>query len=49
MNAPAIGSEFTSLSSKITGTVMEIVEKPFGYVIRLDINGTEKWTTLKTI
>lgn len=41
-----VGSEFTTRKSGVTGIVQEIIEKPFGYVLRLDVNGTERFTTV---
>jgi hypothetical protein len=41
-----IGSEFTTRKSGVTGTVQEIIEKPHGYVLRLDVNGVERFTTV---
>jgi hypothetical protein len=42
----AIGDSFTTRKSGVTGTIQEIIEKPFGFVLRLDVNGTERFTTV---
>lgn len=41
-----IGDTFTTRKSGVTGTIQEIIEKPFGYVLRLDVNGVERFTTV---
>lgn len=41
-----VGSEFTTRKSGVTGIVQEIIEKPYGYVLRLDVNGAERFTTV---
>ncbi len=41
-----VGSEFTTLKSGVTGIIQEIIEKPYGHVLRLDVNGTERFTTV---
>ena len=41
-----IGDTFTTRKSGVTGTIQEIIEKPFGFVLRLDVNGTERFTTV---
>jgi predicted lipoprotein len=45
---PEIGSSFTTLTSKVTGTVKEIVKNANGSLrVRLDVNGQDRWTTVK--
>ena len=41
-----VGSEYTTRKSGVTGIVQEIIEKPFGYVLRLDVDGVERFTTV---
>jgi hypothetical protein len=41
-----IGDTFTTRKSGVTGTIQEIIEKPFGFVLRLDVNGVERFTTV---
>ena len=41
-----IGDTFTTRKSGVTGTIQEIIEKPFGYVLRLDVDGVERFTTV---
>ena len=41
-----VGSEYTTRKSGVTGVVQEIIEKPFGYVLRLDVDGVERFTTV---
>jgi len=43
---PQIGEVFTTRISKVTGIVQEIIEKPYGYVLRLNVNGVDRYTTL---
>ena len=43
-----VGSSFTTLTSKVTGTVKEIVKNANGSLrVRLDVNGQDRWTTVK--
>ena len=43
-----IGQSFTTAKSGVTGIVQEIVENKNGtYRVRLDVNGSERWTTVK--
>lgn len=47
MNA-VIGQSFTTQKSGVVGTVQEIVENKNGtFRIRLDVNGQDRWTTVK--
>ena len=41
-----IGNTFTTLKSGVVGTIEEIIEKPYGVVLRLNVNGTERYTTV---
>ena len=47
MNA-VIGQSFTTAKSGVSGIVQEIVANKNGtYRIRLDVNGQDRWTTVK--
>ena len=47
MNA-VIGQPFTTAKSGVTGIVQEIVKNASGTSrVRLDVNGQERWTTVK--
>lgn len=41
-----VGQPYTTRKSGITGIVQEIIEKPHGYVLRLDVDGVERYTTV---
>jgi hypothetical protein len=41
-----VGDTYTTAKSGVTGVVQEIIEKPFGYVLRLDVDGMERFTTV---
>jgi len=41
-----VGDTYTTTKSGVTGVVQEIIEKPFGYVLRLDVDGMERFTTV---
>lgn len=48
MTIPAVGSQFTTQKSGVTGVVQEIVENKNGtYRVRLDVAGNPRWTTIK--
>jgi hypothetical protein len=48
MSTITVGSEFTTSVSGVTGIVQEIHEKPLGRtVLLLDVNGVDRWTTVK--
>jgi hypothetical protein len=43
-----IGNTLTTATSKVTGTVKEIVKNANGSLrVRLDVNGQDRWTTVK--
>ena len=47
MNA-VIGQSYTTAKSGVTGVVQEIVANKNGtFRIRLDVNGQDRWTTVK--
>jgi len=47
-NAIAIGDTFTTQSSGVTGVVQEVIKNSTGSLrVRLDVNGQDRWTTVK--
>jgi predicted lipoprotein len=45
--APTVGSQFTTLKSKVTGEVVEVIKNKNGsYRVRLDVKGEPRWTTI---
>jgi hypothetical protein len=47
ITAPTVGSQFTTVKSKVTGEVQEVIKNANGsYRVRLDVNGQPRWTTL---
>lgn len=42
-----LGDTYTTAKSGVTGTVQEIIAKDFGFVLRLDVNGEDRYTTVK--
>jgi len=46
MSTLTIGDTFTTRNSGVTGIIQEIIEKPYGYVLRLDVDGVERFTTV---
>ncbi len=43
-----VGDTYTSQKSKVTGTIVEIVPTNKNTVrVKLDVNGTPRWTTWK--
>jgi len=48
ITAPQVGSPFTTAVSKVSGIVQEVVANKNGtFRARLDVNGTDRWTTIK--
>lgn len=46
--APTVGSLFATQKSGVQGTVQEVIENKNGtFRVRLDVNGTDRWTTVK--
>ena len=46
MKTLEIGQEYTTRVSGVTGTIQEIIEKGSNIVLRLDVNGEERFTTI---
>ncbi len=50
IQAPTVGSQFTTQKSAVTGTVTEVKENKNGTLrIKLDVNGQDRWTTVKQL
>ena len=48
LTAPVVGSQLTTAKSKVSGVVQEVVKNASGsYRVRLDVNGSPRWTTIK--
>ena len=47
MTTLTIGDTFTTSKSNVTGTIKEIHERTYGSVLLLDVNGEERFTTVK--
>lgn len=46
--SPAVGSQYTTAKSKVTGIVKEVVQNQNGtFRVRLDVAGQDRWTTVK--
>lgn len=47
-NTPKIGDTITTAKSGVSGVVQEVVPNASGSVrVRLEVNGQDRWTTLK--
>ena len=47
-NAIEVGQSFTTAKSGVAGTVKEIIKNACGSTrILLDVNGSDRWTTVK--
>lgn len=45
---PTVGSQFTTAVSGVSGVVQEVIQNKNGsYRVRLDVNGSDRWTTVK--
>lgn len=43
-----VGSQFTTAKSGVTGVIQEVIKNATGsFRVRLDVNGTDRWTTIK--
>jgi hypothetical protein len=48
IQTPTVGSQFTTAKSGVTGTVQEIIKNQNGTLrIKLDVDGQDRWTTVK--
>jgi hypothetical protein len=48
MNTLTVGSQFTTAKSGVSGVIQEVVQNKNGsYRVRLDVNGADRWTTVK--
>lgn len=48
IQTPTVGSQFTTAKSNVTGVVQEVIKNATGSLrIRLDVNGQDRWTTVK--
>ncbi len=48
MNTLTVGSQFTTAKSGVVGVIQEVVQNKNGsYRVRLDVNGSDRWTTVK--
>lgn len=48
IQTPTVGSQFTTAKSGVTGEVKEVIKNATGSLrIRLDVNGQDRWTTVK--
>ena len=46
--SPTVGSLFTTQKSGTVGTVQEVIQNQNGSLrVRLDVNGQDRWTTVK--
>ena len=47
MSNLTVGSQFTTAKSGVSGIIQEVVENKNGsYRVRLDVNGSPRWTTV---
>lgn len=45
---PTVGSQFSTQKSGVSGIVQEVVANKNGsFRVRLDVNGSDRWTTVK--
>jgi hypothetical protein len=48
ISVPAVGSQFTTQKSGVSGIVQEVVANKNGsYRVRLDVAGQPRWSTIK--
>jgi hypothetical protein len=48
ITVPAVGSQFTTLKSGVSGIVQEVVANKNGtFRVRLDVAGQPRWSTIK--
>ncbi len=47
-NNLTVGSQFTTAKSGVSGVIQEVVANKNGsFRVRLDVNGSDRWTTVK--
>jgi hypothetical protein len=48
ISIPTVGSQFATQKSGVVGTVQEVIANKSGsYRVRLSVNGSDRWTTVK--
>ncbi len=48
MSNLTVGSQFTTAKSGVSGVIQEVIQNKNGsYRVRLDVNGADRWTTVK--
>ena len=48
MTEITVGSQFATQKSGVVGIVQEVIKNATGSMrVRLDVNGTDRWTTVK--
>ncbi len=48
MNTLTVGSQFTTAKSGVSGVIQEVIQNKNGsFRVRLDVNGADRWTTVK--
>jgi hypothetical protein len=48
MNTLTVGSQFTTAKSGVSGVIQEVIQNKNGsFRVRLDVNGSDRWTTVK--
>jgi hypothetical protein len=48
MSNLTVGSQFTTAKSGVSGVIQEVIQNKNGsFRVRLDVNGSDRWTTVK--
>jgi hypothetical protein len=48
MTTLTVGSQFTTAKSGVSGVIQEVIQNKNGsFRVRLDVNGSDRWTTVK--
>jgi hypothetical protein len=48
MTTLTVGSQFTTAKSGVSGVIQEVIQNKNGtFRVRLDVNGADRWTTVK--
>jgi hypothetical protein len=48
MSNLTVGSQFTTAKSGVSGVIQEVIQNKNGsFRVRLDVNGADRWTTVK--